>query len=98
MHHLCFYKRGILFSGNNDKGQSLDCFFDVMDYHPEMVIFVDDKMMHLLSVEKALEAHCIPFVGIRYSGCDERVRNFDPAKSEAQWQEIKKQNALVFTQ
>jgi hypothetical protein len=87
----CFYKDYILFSGTNDKGEILHYFFDIMDYHPETVIFIDDKMKNIVSVEKALEAHCIPFIGIRYSGCDDRVKNFDPAKSDAQWQELKKQ-------
>jgi len=93
MHHPCFYKNGILFSGNNDKGQALNCFFDMMNYHPENVIFIDDKMKYLLSVEQTLEQHTIPFTGIRYSGCDERVKNFDPAKSEEQWHALKQQKS-----
>lgn len=93
MLHPCFYKDGILFSGANDKGESLNCFFDSMNYHPEAVIFIDDKMKYLLSVEKVLQNHNIPFVGIRYSGCDERVKNFDPAKSDLQWQALKEQKS-----
>jgi Protein of unknown function (DUF2608) len=89
----CFYKDGILFTGTNDKGEILNYFFDFMDYHPEMVIFIDDKMKNILSVEKALQNHLIPFVGIRYSGCDDRVKNFDPIKSELQWQELKERNS-----
>ncbi len=93
MHHPCFYKDGILFSGNNDKGQALNCFFDIMNYHPECVIFIDDKMKYLLSVEQALEKHNIPFIVIRYSGCDERVKNFDPTKSDEQWHTLKQQKS-----
>jgi hypothetical protein len=92
MHHPCFYKDGVLFAGNNDKGETLNCFFDIMDYHPEAVIFIDDKMKHLLSVEKALQKYQILFVGIRYSRCDERVKNFNPTKSEAQWHALKQKN------
>lgn len=93
MPHPCFYKCGILFGGNNDKGEVLNCFFDVMDYHPEKVIFIDDKMKYLVAVENALQTHCIPFVGIRYSRCDELVKNFDPEKSEAQWFLLKERNS-----
>ena len=89
----CFYKDWILFTGTSDKGEILTYFFDIMDYHPEMVIFIDDKMKNVVSVEKALQKNSIPCIGIRYSGCDERVKNFDPAKSELQWQELKQQNS-----
>jgi hypothetical protein len=92
MPHPCLYKNGILFGGNNDKGQALTCFFNIMNYHPDTVIFVDDKMKHLLSVASALEPRNITFYGIRYSGCDERVRNFDPAKAEQQYRELKEKN------
>jgi len=95
MPHPCLYKHGILFGGNNDKGQALTCFFNIMNYHPDTVIFVDDKMKYLLSVENALEPRNITFYGIRYSGCDERVRNFDPAKAEQQYQELKKKNGWL---
>lgn len=89
MTHPCFYKNSILFSGNNDKGEALITFFKWMNYYPEKVIFIDDKMKYLLSVEKALEAYNIPFIGIRYAGCDERVQNFDPAKTESQWYNLR---------
>ena len=95
MPHPCLYKDGVLFGGNNDKGQALTCFFDIMNYHPETVIFIDDKMKHLLSLANALEPRNITFYGIRYSGCDERVRNFDPAKAEQQYQELKEKNKVI---
>jgi hypothetical protein len=98
MPHPCLYKHGILFGGNNDKGQALTCLFNIMNYHPDTVIFVDDKMKHLLSVENALEPRNITFYGIRYSGCDELVKNFNPAKAEQQYRELKEKNAIILTQ
>jgi FMN phosphatase YigB (HAD superfamily) len=88
--HPCFYKCGILFSGNNDKGEALICFFNIMNYYPKKVIFIDDKMKYLVSVEKALESVGIEFIGIRYSGCDERVNNFNAYHSELQWNALRK--------
>lgn len=90
----CFYKHGILFSGNNDKGEVLRCFFDIMDYHPEKVIFIDDKLKYLIAVDKALAGRDILFYGIRYSGCDEKVKIFDPRKAEEQYQNLKNKNRL----
>ncbi len=94
MPHPCFYKNSILFGGNNDKGQALLCLFDYMNYYPEKIIFVDDKMKYLISVEKALQSYNISFIGIRYSGCDERVNNFDPEKAESQWRKLRQKKEL----
>ena len=90
MPHPCFYTQSILFGGNNDKGEALLCLFHHMNYYPEKIVFIDDKMKYLVSVEQALERYNIPFVGIRYSGCDERVKNFDPTKAEEQWCQLRR--------
>lgn len=89
MPHPCFYKNSILFGGNNDKGEALIAFFHWMNYYPTKVIFIDDKLKYLLAVEKALKHYNIEFIGIRYSGCDDRVHNFDPAQAEMQWQQLR---------
>lgn len=94
MHHPCFYKNSILFGGNNDKGEVLTTFFHWMNYYPKKVIFIDDKMKYLVAVEKALKHYNIEFVGIRYSGCDELVQTFDPAKAEHQLLELKTKKYL----
>lgn len=94
MAYPCFYKNSILFGGNNDKGEALLCLFDTMNYYPKKVIFVDDKMKYIESVEKALQSYNISFVGIRYSGCDERVHNFDPEKAETQWRSLRQKKEL----
>ena len=83
------YKEGILFSGNNNKGEVLLEFFKKTSYYPMKVIFVDDKKKYLVVVETALEKIGIPFIGIRYGGCDERVKNFDPAKAERELAQFK---------
>jgi hypothetical protein len=92
MKHPCFYKQGVLFGGNNDKGRVLTSFLKIMNYHPKKIIFIDDKMKHLVAVEKVAKTRCLPFVGIRYSKCDEKVKNFDPTQSDAQWRALTKRN------
>jgi hypothetical protein len=89
MPHPCFYRDSILFGGNNDKGEALIAFFHWMNYYPENVIFVDDKLKYLLAVEKALEHYHIHFTGIRYSGCDEQVKNFDTTKAQEEWHQLR---------
>lgn len=90
MEHPCFYRQSILFSGNNDKGEALINFFHAMNYFPKQVIFIDDKVKYLSSVEKVLKEYNISFIGIRYSGCDDRVNSFDPLKAEMQWKKLRK--------
>ena len=38
---------------------------------------VDDKAKNLSAVEGPVEARGISFVGLRYSGCDKKIAEFD---------------------
>ena len=95
MPHPCLYRQSILFGGNNDKGEALISFFHWMNYFPDAIIFIDDKMKHLETVEKALKPYNISFVGIRYSRCDECVQNFDAAKAEEQWINLRYKRDII---
>lgn len=90
--HPALFKQGILFSGNNDKGDALIALLDFVDFHPEYIIFADDKHKNLLSVEDAALKRQIHFTGIRYSGCDEKVKKFDPAKARELYLELRRKN------
>ena len=70
------YIDGIIFSGNNDKGEMLVHWLRQSNYRPQKVIFIDDKLKNLHSVEKALHNRDYPFIGIRYGYADDQVRNF----------------------
>lgn len=80
----CIYKHGILFSDQNDKGETLLCFLDNINYHPKKIIFVDDKFKNLRAVEDDLFRRQISFLGIRFTRCDEKIKNFDGAKAAQQ--------------
>ncbi len=71
------YLGGIIFVGNHDKGEVLVHWLEQTGISPHKVIFVDDKMKNIRSVEKALCKQHYPFIGIRYSRLDERVKNFN---------------------
>lgn len=90
----CFYKYCTIFSGNNDKGEVLFQLLDIINYHPDHIIFLDDKLYNVESVEKAALKRNVSYIGIRYSGCDELVKNFDYKKAEQQLQALKKRNAV----
>lgn len=71
------YKRGILFSGQNNKGDALVDFLHQINVVPTRVIFIDDKLKNLRDVEDALNKVGIPFYGIRYSKLDAYVAQLD---------------------
>lgn len=75
------YSNGIVFCNGNNKGAMLLEFLKKIDYRPKKIIFVDDKMSNVLSVEKAVKQKGIEFVGIRYSRFDDKVKKFDAYRS-----------------
>lgn len=70
------YINGIIFSGSHSKGEMLVSWLKQSKYRPKKIIFIDDKLKNLESVEQALHQRDYPFIGIRYGHEDETVKNF----------------------
>jgi phosphoglycolate phosphatase-like HAD superfamily hydrolase len=68
--HFAFYHKGIVSCGNNEKGAVLARLIDTLKLSPTKIIFMDDKLHHLESVQLHMCAKNIPFVGIRYGRTD----------------------------
>ncbi len=61
------YRHGILFCGaSGDKGKILRTFLAEVYFRPELIVFIDDTLENLQSVESAAEVLGIPFVGLHY--------------------------------
>jgi len=88
LHRRGHYEHGIIFSGENDKGELLLEFFSRVDYHPKKVIFIDDKLKYVEQIEKAMEKEGIPYIGIRYSRLDHRVASFNLEDHEKQLEQF----------
>ncbi len=82
------YADGIIFSGNCDKGELLNHWLNIVGYHPKKVIFVDDKLKNIRSVETALHKRNYPFVGIRYGYLDDHIRTFDLDATEQEYKQF----------
>ena len=95
LQHPAFYKKGIIFSGDNKKGVVLSAFLDRTGYQPDKIIYVDDKEKHILSVGQAVEERHIQFVGIRYSRLDQKVKNFKNAKAQKKLVAFLKKHPLI---
>ncbi len=79
------FVEGIVFVGlRNDKGETLMRCLDQLGFKPKKIVFIDDKLKNVLSVQKAVEARGIPFTGVRYGYLDESVQDFDPAQAQAE--------------
>lgn len=76
------YIEGIIFSGNYPKGEVLLGWLNQIHYKPKKIIFIDDKLKNVKSVESAVHKRNIPFVGLRYGYLDERVKKFDWDKTQ----------------
>jgi hypothetical protein len=79
---------GIIFCNDNNKGQTLLKFLEACNYKPEIIVFIDDKLNHLLDVEKECLLNKIQFIGIRYGKLDSVAAQFDPKRAEKQYKEL----------
>ncbi len=94
LEHPCFYRKGCLFCGSNCKGAVLSSFLEKINYKPDLIICIDDKETYLLAVERVAQKLNIEYIGLRYAGCDKRVKKFDAAKAEIELQEFLARNPL----
>lgn len=78
------YSDGILFTAAAHKGQVLWAFLEKADYHPDKIVFINDKLSHLLPVQETAEQNRTAFIGLRYGGADKRVKEFNPEIAEIQ--------------
>ncbi len=76
IHHEAHFKQGIILCGRNPKGDILKTFLKTNKLNPTKIIMVDDKAYNLEAVEKMASELDIEFIGIRFSGLDNKVKNF----------------------
>lgn len=80
------YRKGILFTAGQHKGECFKKLLEASGFHPERVLFINDKRSHILPVEEFCQSQGIEFIGLRYGYLDEKVAKFDPNLAEIQWQ------------
>jgi hypothetical protein len=85
------FKKGILLigdfyfeNGTSTKGQLLGAFFDKIKWHPKKVLFFDDKMKNLTSVQDELAKRGIEYQGFFYRGAESVPGDFDKELAEFQ--------------
>lgn len=61
------FDKGMISTGANEKGEVLKLFLVQQNIKPTQIIFVDDALKNLKSVEKIAQELNIPFTGIHYT-------------------------------
>ncbi len=92
------FKNGILFCGDfshskkSSKGELLGIFLDNMEWSPDEIVFFDDQMKNLLSVQEEAEKRGIPYQGYLFEtdssdSLDEKIAEFQfqTALKEKKW-------------
>jgi hypothetical protein len=79
------FENGVIYCGENTKGEVLAAFFKATGQKPKKIIFIDDRLEQVKTVEVEVEKHGIAFVGIRFSGADAHVKAFDPDVADLQF-------------
>jgi hypothetical protein len=67
------FKSGVLCANKQNKGPVLAAFLDQIGFKPSRVIFIDNRMDYLESVEESLRNKEIDFVGFHYTDVEDRL-------------------------
>lgn len=78
------FKDGVLFTHVHSKGEALEAFLHKIQWNPTKIIFIDDKLSYLASVQQVAEQRAIPFLGLHYTVSYERPFVFDEQLFEFQ--------------
>ncbi len=89
------FKYGIILCNQNSKSASLKKFLEKIQYHPDKIIFADDKLHKVIEVKKLAEKMGIDFVGIRFSGMDTDIQKVNLAKAAQQLDELCKTGVIA---
>lgn len=73
-----YFYNGIIFAQHIKKGDLLQYLLNDLNYSPSKVIFVDDKLDQVKSVEATLKEMGVPFIGFWYKRSEEDHRDFNP--------------------
>lgn len=79
------YKNGIIFSGITPKGNALREFLELVNWKPQLVVFVDDHLLFLESVEKNMRVLGIDFIGYHYDAAERLPGELDETIGKIQF-------------
>lgn len=79
-----YFFNGIIFAKHIPKGDLLKILFKDLNYTPSLILFVDDKLEQVKSVEEALKEAGIPFIGFWYRRSEKDRAGFNAMATNIQ--------------
>lgn len=92
------FKKGVLFVDPYSKGQVLQAFLSRINFRPNKVIFVDDKIKNLEEVAQVIYSFGIPFIGLQYMEEFYAVLSINEAIAELQYRYAAENNMWLSDQ
>lgn len=86
--HYPIFKNGILFTNRLPKGEVLIAFLEKIDWKPNKILFMDDSIDQLKSVESAANTLDVEFIGFHYIAAETNPCEFNQALGEFQFQNL----------
>lgn len=83
-HFAYSYIEGVLFTQVKHKGQMLKELCQALDYHPQKIIFINDKLKYVAQLEETFPEMGITYLGLRYAACDADIQNYDSKVTQLQ--------------
>lgn len=93
-HRGVLLRGGVFFTAGSNKGTALTGLLEHFGVKWQGVVFINDKNSHLVETEAAMEKLGIPFVGLRYSHGDKRVKSFREDVADVQFKHSTFQHIL----
>lgn len=84
------FHHGVIFCSGNDKGKTLQQFFDKHAFYPEKVGMCDDKLKYVEASKQTVTSYGGKHVGFRYGKLDEKVKKFNMHNATIKLLELKK--------
>lgn len=73
--HLPMFKDGILFACRLSKGEVLKAFLKQINYKPRKIIFVDNQLKNIKTVEQYCASEGIEYIGFHYNFIKSKPKN-----------------------
>lgn len=90
-----YFWEGIIFAQHIKKGDLLKHLFKDLKYNPSLIIFVDDKLDQVQSVEAAVKEAGIPFMGFWYRRSEFDRKDFNPMATNVQLEALLLQREII---
>lgn len=88
--HFPIFKNGVLFTNRLPKGDVLIVFLKKIKWNPNKILFVDDSLDQLKSVESVANSLGVEFIGFHYIAAKTNMADFDENLGEFQFRNLVK--------